>query len=209
MVYRGVLVETHDFPATRTLLSSIIHNAPRIMDLFPCWEARRDHKILLHACRNHLCADRASAIAADLHGVVRHLEWRRDPVLGELDCGHRGVRVEPSRLPQRYTQLKAGRLPQELTHRPFVKRRDFRSESFASISSGTAHFRSSPTSGIFGVRREVSKVLRRDLMDRSNSVTSSLRASSEGGMAGGPPRCHFGGGARTSSGASVTLALME
>ncbi len=46
-------------------------------------------------------------------------------------------------------------------------------------------------------------------MDRSNSVTSSLRASSEGGMVGGPPRCHFGGGARTSSGASVTLALME
>ena len=119
------------------------------LDLFLCWEARRDHKILLHACRNHLCADRASAIAADLHGVVRHLEWRRDPVLGELDCGHRGVRVEPSRLPQRHTQLKAGRPPQELTHRPFVKRRDFRSESFASISSGTAHFRSSPTSGHF------------------------------------------------------------
>ena len=30
--------------------------------------------------------------------MVRHLEWRRDPVLGELGCGHRGVRVEPSSL---------------------------------------------------------------------------------------------------------------
>ena len=46
--------------------------------------------------------------------MVRHLEWRRDPVLGELGCGHRGVRVEPSRLPQRHTQLKAGRPPQEI-----------------------------------------------------------------------------------------------
>jgi len=40
-----------------------------------------------HACRNHLCALIALLqLLADLHGVVRHLEWRRDPFLGELDC---------------------------------------------------------------------------------------------------------------------------
>jgi len=68
MVYRGVLVETHDFPATRTLLhlsSTTLKN----LWTYSVLEARRDHKILLHACRNHLCVDRASAIAADL------MEW--------------------------------------------------------------------------------------------------------------------------------------
>ena len=52
---------------------------------------------------------RASAVDPDCDGVVRHLEWRRCAVLGELDCRHRGGRVELRRLPRRHAQLKAGR----------------------------------------------------------------------------------------------------
>ena len=72
-------------------------------------ETGNDHKNLLHACRRHLCPDRASAVDPDCDGVVRHLEWRRCAVLGELDCRHRGGRVELRRLPRRHAQLKAGR----------------------------------------------------------------------------------------------------
>ena len=41
--------------------------------------------------------------------MVRHLEWRRCVVLGELDCRHRGGRVELRRFPRRHAQLIAGR----------------------------------------------------------------------------------------------------
>jgi hypothetical protein len=33
-------------------------------------ETRNDHKNLLHACRRHLCPDRASAVDPDCDGVV-------------------------------------------------------------------------------------------------------------------------------------------
>jgi len=72
-------------------------------------ETGNDHKNLLHACRRHLCPDRASAVDPDCDGVVRHLEWRRCAVLGELDCRRRGGHVELRRLPRRHVQLKAGR----------------------------------------------------------------------------------------------------
>src|SRR5215510_11872269 len=71
-------------------------------------ETGNDHKNLLHACRRHLCHDRASAVDPDCDGVVRHLEWRRGAVLGKLDCRHRGGRVELRRLPRRHAQLEAG-----------------------------------------------------------------------------------------------------
>jgi hypothetical protein len=73
-------------------------------------ETGNDPKSLLHACRRHLCPDRASAADPDCDGVVRHLEWRRCAVLGELDCRHRGGRVELRRLPRRHAPLKAGEL---------------------------------------------------------------------------------------------------
>ena len=76
----------------------------------PCGpsEMGNDHQILLHACRRHLCADRTSAVDPDCDGMVHHLEWRRCAVLGELDCRHRGGRVELRRLPRRHARLKAG-----------------------------------------------------------------------------------------------------
>src|SRR5258705_1591181 len=70
-----------------------------------------DHKNLLHACRRHLCPGRTSAVDPDCDGVVRHLEWRRCAVLGELDCRRRGERVELHRLPRRHAQLKANASP--------------------------------------------------------------------------------------------------
>ena len=81
-------------------------------------ETGNDHKNLLHACRRHLCPDRTSAVDPDCDGVVRHLEWRRCAVLGELDCRHRGGRVELRRLPRRRAQLKAGRARPGRSHFP-------------------------------------------------------------------------------------------
>src|SRR5215207_8685168 len=75
-----------------------------------------DHKNLLQACRRYLCLSRTSAVDQNCDGLVRHLEWLRCAVLGELDCRHRGGRVELPRLPRRHAQLKACQSSMALMH---------------------------------------------------------------------------------------------
>ena len=90
--------------------------------------------------------------------MVRHLEWRRCAVLGELDCRHRGGRVELRRFPRRHAQLIAGRahpgrsVAGQRSHFPtrgyraVVLYRDSGLVQFASVWHTCIHVRSSPNS---------------------------------------------------------------